>query len=178
MIIPKIDVWASMSILYPLEKILKNVQSFLLTCPRESQWSGTGLVEDTWHSVGTFSFSLTFQVGSSRMVVVNLVHSAHTPVHKKLPLWGWWEEVNFNGGLMSFQSTGSSPFSTLCRHQLLPRPGPLVPVKWHWPYNHSITSAFQPQMKTVFALPLRLCTVAHISQQCSDQHTSVFLCSQ
>ena len=44
-------------------------------------------------------------------------------------------------------------FSSLCRHWLLPRLGHPVPVKWHWLYNHSIISAFQPQIWTVLARP-------------------------
>ena len=126
-----------------LENILRNVWSFLFTHPRG--------VLPVWHWAGgrhfalcsTSSFSLTFWVGPSRMVVVHLVCSVHTPEHKEAPImeW-WWEEVDSIGGLMSFQSDGSSqgrkghlqqssfplhmvppptglsPFSSLCRHWL------------------------------------------------------------
>ena len=59
-------------------------------------------------------------------------------------------------------------FSSLCKHWLLSRLGHLVPVKWHWLYNHSIASAFQ--MWSAHVLLWRLCTVTHVSQQHSGQH--------
>ena len=78
------------------ENILKNVWSFLLTHPRG--------VSPVWHWAssrhlafcGTFSFSLAFWVVSSRVVVVHLVCSAQTPVHKGAPIMRvmrsqfWW----------------------------------------------------------------------------------------
>ena len=70
------------------QNLLRNVQSFLFTCPRG--------VSPVWHWAttrhftlcGALSFSLTFSVGSSRMVVAHLVCSAHTPEHKGAPFMG------------------------------------------------------------------------------------------
>ena len=137
-----------------LDSVPRNAQNFLLTHPRVAHMSGTGLVEDI-ALCGASSVSLTFQVGSSRMVVAHLVCSAQTPEHKGAPIMGWWERVHSDGGLMSIWSacspwdrrgclqqsgtplhtvpppTSFLPFSFLCRCWLYPRPGHLVPVKWH-----------------------------------------------
>ena len=91
-----------------LENVHRNVQSFLLTHARG--------ISPVWHWVsgrhfalcGASSFSFAFWVGSSRMVVVHLVCSAHMPEHKGAPIMGWWEEVSSGGGLVSAWSAGSS----------------------------------------------------------------------
>ena len=77
------------------ENVLRIVQSFLLSHPRE--------VSPVWHWAssrhsafcGAPLFSLTFQVGSSRMVVAHLVHSAHTPEHKGASFTGVMRRSQF-----------------------------------------------------------------------------------
>ena len=79
------------------ENILKNAWSFLLTHPRGvlPVWCWAG--GRHFALCGAFSFSLALWVGSSRMVVAHLVCSAHTLVHKGVPImgvmrrsWFWW----------------------------------------------------------------------------------------
>ena len=77
------------------ENILRNAQSFLLTHPRgvSPVWCWAGGRQFTL--CGTSSFPLAFQVGSSRMMVMHLVHSAHTPEHKGAPIMGVMRKSQF-----------------------------------------------------------------------------------
>ena len=78
-----------------LGNILRNAQSFLLTHPSEVSHVWCWASGRHFALCGTFSFSLTFWVGSSRMVVVHLVHSAHTPEHKGAPITGVMRRTQF-----------------------------------------------------------------------------------
>ena len=71
-----------------VENVLKNVLSFLLTHPRGVLPVWCWASSRHFALYGAFSFSRAFQVGSSRMVVANLVCSAHTPVHEGAPITG------------------------------------------------------------------------------------------
>ena len=104
------------------ENIFSNVQSFLLTHPRG--------VSPVWHWAssrqfalcGASSFSLTFQVGSSRMVVAHLVHSACTSEHKGTPIMGGNEkklipvEDSWASSLLVFHKVGRDTFSNSAFH--------------------------------------------------------------
>ena len=71
----------------------------------ESHLSDAGLAMDNSHLV---ALPLSSRNCSSRMVVVHLVHVAHTTIQRGVPSVGAMRKVSFVGGLVSILSTGSS----------------------------------------------------------------------
>ena len=124
------------------ENILRNAWSFLLTCPRGVLPVWCWASSRHFALFGPSSFSLTFWVGSSRVLLVHLVCLALAPEHKGAPItgvmrksWFQWELVSvWSTGFLQGRKgclqqlcvplctvpppTGLSPFSSLCRHWL------------------------------------------------------------